>query len=96
MNDEIKKLIEELEVIVLDMYRNASDLDQWIQHVERTINDETIDPELKNLHIMMNASYRRDVKRLKNFNSLDGREESVWERLILSTDPNRVIEEQES
>lgn len=95
--DEQKKLIEELRVIMLDMYRNASDLDQWIQHLERLMNDETIDgTELLNLHIRTLTSYRRDVKQLKNFRSLDAREESVWERLILSTDPNRVIQEQDS
>lgn len=95
--DEQKKLIEELRVIMLDMYRNASDLDQWIQHLEQLMNCETIDgTELLNLHIRTLTSCRRDVKQLKNFRSLDAREESVWERLILSTDPNRVIQEQES
>ena len=96
MNDETKKVIEELKTIMLDMYRNASDLDQWIQQVERLMGDETIDPELLNLHIKTLLSYRMDIKLNRSYDTLDQRELIVWKKLILSTDPNRETEEQES
>lgn len=99
---EYEKLISELKNIVLDMYRNAGDLDRWIQNLE-TESDGHFELEMSphestylNMFIKMQYMYRQQVKCAGNYSSLDARENSIWERLILSTDPNRVIEGQES
>lgn len=96
MNEEVKKLIEKLKEVMINMYRSASDLDQWIQQVELKLNDETIDSELMNLYIKTIVSYRRDIRKIKNFDGLGSKEDAFWEMLILETDPNRETEEQES
>lgn len=92
--EEIKKLIEELKQIMLDMYRNAGDLDLYIRSLEDDMLDES-DEWLKD-YIQHHYMLRMDEKRVRNYSSLDARENSVWQRLILEADPDRVIKEQES
>ena len=85
MTDETKKLIEELKGIVLDLYRNAGDLDQWIQHLESEAADKETDPMVLKIYIQTIRRYRTEIKHNKRFSSLDAREESVWERLIIES-----------
>lgn len=91
--EEKNKLIEELKQIMLDMYRNAGSLDMYIQYLEGVELDRS---EYSKTYIQAQYACRMDQKRTRNYSSLDAREKSVWERLILEADPDRVIEEQES
>lgn len=92
--EEKKKLIEELKQIMLDMYRNAANLDSFIQYLEGQV--ELDRSSYSKMYIQTQYVYRLDQKRVCNYSSLDARENSVWERLILEADPDRVVEEQES
>lgn len=92
--EEKKKLIEELKQIMLDMYRNAANLDRFIQYLEGQV--ELDRSSYSKMYIQTQYVYRLDQKRVCNYSSLDARENSVWERLILEADPDRVVEEQES
>lgn len=97
MNEETKKLIEELKGIVLDMYRSAGDLDQWIQQLESVLNDEDMDADVLNTHVKMLMSYRMQVKYNKGFRAIETKEDSIWTRLTISTSPDWNYEkEQES
>lgn len=100
--DEKKKLIDELKQIMLDMYRNAGELDRFIQNLEwetdgrYSLETSPKDPEYLKMFIQAQYAYRMDQKRVCSYSSLDARENSVWQRLILEADPDRVNKEQES
>lgn len=98
----MEKLIEELKQIMLDMYRNAGELDRFIQNLELetdgrySLETSPKDPGYLKMFIQTQYAYRMDKKRICSYSSLDTRENSVWQRLILEADPDRVIKEQES
>lgn len=97
--EKAKKLVEELKQIRLDMYRNAGELDRFIQYLEDEMEKDYEFPKDSNIwKIFVQYQYRNrmDQKQVCNYHSLNAREDSVWARLILEADPDRVIEEQES
>lgn len=85
----MEKLIEELKQIMLDMYRNAGELDRFIQNLEYEMEKDCDFPkDSRYLKTFIQYQYmlRMDQKRVCNYNSLEARETSVWERLILECD----------
>lgn len=97
--EETKKLIEELKQIMLDMYRNAGELDRFIQYLEYEMEkdyDFPKDSDIWKLFVQYHYRHRTVQKNYYNYGSLDARENSIWERLILEADPERVSKEQES
>lgn len=88
MEDDIKKCIEELKDVVLELHRNAGHLDQWIQNLEFDIsslsNRDRNDPEIMKIRIQHYAHFRQAHKVNDNYSSLDSRENSIWDKMLLA------------
>lgn len=81
MNAKSKKLLGELEEVMLDLYRSASNLDNVIQQIKQ--NEET-DKEYVIAFIQNVSRFRMDIKHARRYDSLDEQENDIWKRLIAS------------
>ena len=94
-NKETKEVIEKMKLVVLDMFRSAADLDQWIQQLELELNKEDNDPTFNKIYVNTIHSYREKVKHDKRWNSIGSMEDSLWEMLKIELQKDGE-EEQES
>ena len=81
--EEKKKLIEELKQIMLDMYRNAANLDSFIQCLENPMMTNSGNLEYDKMYVDSQYMHRRYQKSVLDYDRLDERENSVWERIIM-------------
>ena len=93
MNEESKKLIEEMKGVVLDMFRSAADLDQWIQQLESELGKDDNDSDYQRIYVNTISGYREHIKYGRRYNSLDAREASIWERLKIEIQRDSENEE---
>lgn len=81
MREQIKKEIEELKKVVLDLHRSAGSLDDYIQMLEEELNCSG-DEEYSKIFIRQIQTYRMDVKRNRGFDKLEEKENKIWQQII--------------
>lgn len=86
MNENLKKSIEELKEVMMDLYRSAGTLDELIRLIEGTSEKFSDDADYMNRFMKMQARFRMDHKHNAEFDILEDRERSIWQDLIKSTE----------
>ena len=86
MNENVKKSIEELKEVMMDLYRSASALDELIQTLEGMCEYASHDKKYLNRFMMTQARFRMDHKHNAELDILEDRERSIWQDLIKSTE----------
>ena len=89
MNENIKKSIEELEVIVKALHRSAANLDDTIEKIKLVGLTES-EEYLKN-YVKVEMDFRNATKKYSGYAELDELETDIWERMI--TDASVKTEE---
>lgn len=79
MDENTKKLLEDLKKIVSDLHRSAGQLDDILQDIE-IVSEGINDPEYMRAYILTHANYRKDAI-LVRFKDLEKKERSIWEEL---------------
>ena len=83
MNQKFNVAIEEMKGVMMNLYRSASELDQFIQYIEsESIKDN--DNDYIRMVVMMKQRYRIDSKKSNNRFDLDKQEKEAWDHLIES------------
>lgn len=83
MNKNVSNAIDELKQIVMDLHRSAGQLDEMIQSIENEFYGRTdADNRYLKCFVTSRKNYRESVKEARNYNSLDAKEQFVWEKLI--------------
>lgn len=79
----IAKRVDKLKEVVMNLHRSAGQLDQMIQSIENELyGREEIDKDFLKVFIKSQEQYRKDFKTVKEYHTLDEREEFYWEKLI--------------
>lgn len=86
MNENLKKSIEELKEVMMDLYRSAGGLDELIRLIEGTSEKYSDDADYMNRFMKMQARFRMDHKHNAELDILEDRERSIWQDLIKSTE----------
>lgn len=86
MNENLKKSIEELKEVMMDLYRSAGGLDELIRLIEGTSEEYSDDADYMNSFMKMQAKFRMDHKHNAKLDILEDRERSIWQDLIKSTE----------
>lgn len=81
MSDETKKLIEDLKVIRLDLFRSAANLDDAIAQLETGIHKE-MDADSIRTMVYAVCSWRRTLRDFHDWKKLDELENETWLKLI--------------
>ena len=90
MREQIKKEIEELKKVVLDLHRSAGSLDEYIQMLENEFEQTGFDDEYSKIFARQIQQYRMDVKTRRGFNKLEEKENDIWQQLINAVDEERA------
>ena len=77
MSENVKKLIEELKEVMIELHRSAGNLDRAIREIERDYTNT----DDKLLFVKVQAKYRENSKHYL-FNNLEERENEIWQKLI--------------
>lgn len=83
MNQKFNVAIEEMKCVMMNLYRSASELDQFIQNIELESIKEK-DNDYIRMVVMMKQRYRVDSKKSNNRFDLDKQEKEAWDHLIES------------
>ena len=86
MNENLKKSIEELKEVMMDLYRSAHGLDELIRVMEFVSEEYSDDTEFMNRFMKTQAKFRMDHKHNAKLDILEDRERSIWQDLIKSTE----------
>lgn len=86
MNENLKKSIEELKEVMMDLYRSAGTLDETIRIIEGTSEYYSDDKDHLNRFLKIQERNRMDHKHTAEFDILEDRERSIWQDLIKSTE----------
>lgn len=86
MNENLKKSIEELKEVMMDLYRSAGTLDELIRLIEGTSEEYSDDVDYMNRFMKTQARFRMDHKHNAELDILEDRERSIWQDLIKSTE----------
>lgn len=84
MNDEIKNLLNEMEKVVMELHRNAAQLDDCIQSLGRLLSEEDDKDSIR----FLIQSYRRmrvDYSHNHQYDNLYNKEVDIWNRLLDTT-----------
>lgn len=83
MDQKFNVAIEEMKCVMMNLYRSASELDQFIQNIELESIKEK-DNDYIRMVVMMKQRYRVDSKKSNNRFDLDKQEKEAWDHLIES------------
>lgn len=83
MNQKFNVAIEEMKGVMMNLYRSASELDQFIRNIELESIKEK-DNDYIRMVVMMKQRYRVDSKKSNNRFDLDKQEKEAWDHLIES------------
>ena len=83
MNQKFNVAIEEMKCVMMNLYRSASELDQFIQNIELESIKEKDNDSIR-MVVMMKQRYRVDSKKSNNRFDLDKQEKEAWDHLIES------------
>lgn len=86
MDKTIKKSIEELKEVMMDLYRSAGALDELIRLIESTSEAYSDNTEYMNRFMKIQAQFRMDHKHTAGFDILEDRERLIWQDLIKATE----------
>lgn len=86
MNENLKKSIEELKEVMMDLYRSAGNLDELIRIIEGISEEYSDDVDFMNRFMKTQARVRMDHKHNAKLDILEDRERSIWQDLIKSTE----------
>ena len=86
MNENLKKSIDELKEVMMDLYRSAGTLDELIRLIEGTSEEYSDDVDYMNRFMKTQARFRMDHKHNAELDILEDRERSIWQDLIKSTE----------
>lgn len=86
MNENLKKSIEELKEVMMDLYRSAGNLDELIRFIEGISEEYSDDVDFMNRYMKTQARFRMDHKHNAELDILEDRERSIWQDLIKSTE----------
>ena len=86
MNENLKKSIEELKEVMMDLYRSAGTLDELIRLIEGTSEEYSDDVDYMNRFMKTQARFRMDHKHNAELDILEDRERSIWQDIIKSTE----------
>ena len=82
MREQIKKQIEELKEVVLDLYRSAANLDENIRLLENELEYPEHNDEYSKIYIQQIRRYRLDTKTHREYDKLDEKELAIWQQII--------------
>ena len=82
MREDIKKQIEGLKEVVLNLYRSAGSLDEYIRLLESELESPGCNDEYMEIYAKQIAGYRMDLKTRRGYDKLDEREKDIWQQLI--------------
>ena len=82
MREDIKKRIEELKEVVINLYRSAGSLDEYIRLLESELEHPVCNNEYAEIYAKQIAGYRMDLKERRGYDKLDEREKEIWQQLI--------------
>lgn len=82
MREEIKKQIEEMKGIVLDLHRSAGNLDEQIRLLENELDDPGCNGVYVNMYVQHLCRHRNDFKLDRKYNDFDEKEDKIWQQLI--------------
>ena len=83
MNENTKKLIDDLKTIVRDLHRSAGKLDEMIQQIEMLPPNIVEDVEHFRIYLTYFANQRKDQKRIC-YGNLENLENLTWKELLES------------
>ena len=88
MTNEIKKAIEELEQVRLELFRCAAQLDAELIETEMMIENYSADPKYANMLVRVRKARRNAMIKVSEWSKLKEREEAAWQKLFDSIDSN--------
>ena len=80
MNEEAKKIIEELRGVVLSYHRTAGMLDSIIEQIDLVADGGP--GEYTALYVVQQLRYLDDFRLSRNLVNLDVKERALWDKLI--------------
>lgn len=84
MNEETKKMIEELEKMVLYLHRSASQLDECVQSMKILAEMDFANKSYLSMVFKRHRLNRYERLHKTNLFKLEDREDAVWSKLIES------------
>lgn len=82
MNDHVEALLDELEELVLDMHRSATDLDYIVMSIR---DKQDLDEENFRWHVQALVELRANTKR-DRFGDVDKAEGLIWNEILHGLD----------
>lgn len=84
MSDETKKLIEELKVIRLELFRSAASLDGFIAQLDNDLDklDGRAGPDYVKTKVRWLQVHREDEIRVLEYDKLISKEKEIWQKII--------------
>lgn len=79
-----EELLEQLKAIRLELFRDAASLDRAILMIERELDDESTDDEMKRMFILAECHHREDQVFTRDWHKLFELENVVWRQLVKS------------
>ena len=80
MNEEAKKILEELKAMVLQYHRLASVLDVIVEEIDLVADGGPGDYVA--MYVKQHLTYMNDIKLCRGLTNLDIKEQSLWDKLI--------------
>ena len=88
MTNEIRKAIEELEQVRLELFRCAANLDAELIETEMMIENYSADLKYTNICVKVCKAHRDTMIEVSEWSKLKEREEAAWQKLFDSIDSN--------
>lgn len=83
MTEEQKKIIEELEKVRWELFRNLANLDEKIEHIKDVL-EYIHDKECAKASVQLARGNRNKKIHIRHWDELDVKEQQLWQKLIES------------